>query len=105
MKNTFAILSPGELFHNYELSWLKFNWRVLAEAEREELPLLERVKFISIVCSNLDEVYHKRVRWLKRQQHAAVTDLSPDMRTRRQQLHDIRKEVKKMMERYRICYH
>ncbi len=104
MKNTFAILSPGELFHNYELSWLKFNWRVLAEAEREGLPLLERVKFISIVCSNLDEFYQKRVGGLKRQQHAGVTDLSPDGRTPRQQLHAIRKEVKKMMERYRRCY-
>src|SRR5690625_7826847 len=97
MKNTFAILSPGELFHNYELSWLKFNWRVLAEAEREELPLLERVKFISIVCSNLDEFYQKRVGGLKRQQHSGLTELSTDWCTPRQQLHAIRKAVTKTL--------
>lgn len=97
-------LQREELFENYELSWLKFNWRVLSEAERPDLPLLERVKFISIVCSNLDEFFQKRVGGLKRQHHAGVIDLTIDGRTPLQQLREIRKEVKKMIKRYRECY-
>jgi polyphosphate kinase len=93
-----------ENFENYELSWLKFNERVLAEAERADLPLLERVKFISIVCSNLDEFFQKRVGGLKRQYHAGVTDLTIDGRTPEQQLKEIRKNVKKIIKRYRSCY-
>jgi len=93
-----------EYFENYELSWLKFNERVLAEAERTDLPLLERVKFISIVCSNLDEFFQKRVGGLKRQYHAGVTDLTIDGRTPEQQLKEIRKNVKKIIKRYRSCY-
>lgn len=91
-------------YENYELSWLKFNRRVLAEAERDDNPLLERVKFISIVCSNLDEFYQKRVGGLKRQYHAGVTDLTVDGRTPEQQLREIRKEVLKLIKRYRSCY-
>lgn len=93
-----------EYFENYELNWLKFNERVLAEAERTDLPLLERVKFISIVCSNLDEFFQKRVGGLKRQYHAGVTDLTIDGRTPEQQLKEIRKSVKKFIKRYRNCY-
>jgi polyphosphate kinase len=97
------ILGP-DYFDNYELSWLKFNWRVLAEAERDDLPLLERVKFIGIVCSNLDEFFQKRVGGLKRQFHAGVKDLTVDGRTPIEQLRAIRKEVLKMIKRYRSCY-
>lgn len=97
-------LFGSDYFENYELSWLKFNERVLAEAERADLPLLERVKFISIVCSNLDEFFQKRVGGLKRQFHAGVTDLTIDGRTPGQQLKEIRKNVKKVIKRYRSCY-
>lgn len=93
-----------EYFMNYELSWLKFNWRVLAQAEDPEVPLLERVKFIGIVCSNLDEFFQKRVGGLKRQMHAGVTELSADGRTPEQQLKEIRKDVLKMIRAYRSCY-
>src|SRR6056297_4318600 len=48
-----------EYFINYELSWLKFNWRVLYEAQNPGNTLLERVKFIGIACSNLDEFLSK----------------------------------------------
>lgn len=94
----------SDYFDNYELSWLKFNWRVLSEAQNHRLPLLERIKFIGIVCSNLDEFFQKRVGGLKRQIHAGVTDLSVDGKTPAEQLHDIRKEVLKMIRSYRSCY-
>jgi polyphosphate kinase len=94
----------SDYFDNYELSWLKFNWRVLAEAERGDLPLLERVKFIGIVCSNLDEFFQKRVGGLKRQLHAGVTELTVDGRTPEEQLKAIRKDVLNMIKTYRNCY-
>jgi polyphosphate kinase len=94
----------SEYFINYELSWLKFNWRVLAQAEDPEVPLLERIKFIGIVCSNLDEFFQKRIGGLKRQIHAGVTELSVDGRTPEQQLKEIRKDVLKMIRAYRHCY-
>lgn len=93
-----------EYFLNYELSWLKFNWRVLSEAEDTSVPLLERVKFIGIVCSNLDEFFQKRIGGLKRQLHAGVKDLTADGRTPKEQLNEIRKDVKKMIRAYRDCY-
>lgn len=94
----------SDYFENYELSWLKFNWRVLAEAQNKDVPLLERVNFIGITCSNLDEFFQKRVGGLKRQQHAGVTELTVDGRTPEEQLSEIRKEVKKMISEYRDCF-
>ena len=65
-------------FLNRELSWLDFNERVLALAEDTKLPLLERVKFLAIFASNLDEFYQVRVATLRRQQLAAPGLISPD---------------------------
>ena len=67
-----------EYFVNRELSWLKFDDRVLSEARDKSLPLFERLKFTSIVSSNLDEFYMVRVASLKDQVHANYTkkDLS-----------------------------
>lgn len=93
-----------ENFMNYELSWLKFNWRVLAQAQDPGVPLLERLKFIGIVCSNLDEFFQKRIGGLKRQLHAGVTELSVDGRTPEQQLKEVKKDVLKMIRAYRRCY-
>ncbi|MFO7800103.1 polyphosphate kinase 1 [Rhodohalobacter sp.] len=93
-----------EYFINYELSWLKFNWRVLHEAQNPNNTLLERVKFIGIVCSNLDEFYQKRVGGLKRQYHAGVRELSLDGLTPKEQLTAIRKDVGKMIRAYRDCF-
>lgn len=94
----------SDYFLNYELSWLNFNWRVLAQAEDPEVPLLERIKFIGIVCSNLDEFFQKRIGGLKRQLHAGVTELSVDGRTPEQQLKQVRKDVLRMIRAYRNCY-
>jgi len=97
-------ISGPDYFLNYELSWLQFNWRVLAQAEDPTIPLLERIKFIGIVCSNLDEFFQKRVGGLKRQLHAGVTRLSIDGRTPDKQLREVRKDVLKMIHAYRTCY-
>ena len=84
------------LFFNRELSWLDFNWRVLYQAIDERVPLMERVHFLSIVSSNLDEFFRKRVGGLKRQEAAGVHVLSPDGRTAREQLALIREAVPPM---------
>jgi len=69
-----------------ELTWLNFNFRVLHEAESPRTPLLERVKFLAIVGSNLDEFFMKRVGGLKQQIGAGVVDRSADGRTPAEQL-------------------
>lgn len=83
--------SAGEShFVNRELSWIQFNSRVLALAADSALPLLERVRFLSIFTSNLDEFFMKRVGGLNRQVAAGIATLSPDGLTPRQQLVAIR---------------
>lgn len=88
-----APLEHPHLFFNRELSWLDFNWRVLSQALDERTPLLERVRFLSITSTNLDEFFRKRVGGLKRQAAAGVRALSPDGRTPQEQLRLIREAV------------
>jgi len=81
-----ASWTDPRLYFNRELSWLDFNWRVVYQAEDERWPLLERVRFLSIAASNMDEFFRKRIGGLKRQVAAGVTTLSPDGLSAREQL-------------------
>jgi polyphosphate kinase len=86
-------------FINRELSWLEFNRRVLHEATDARNPLLERVKFLEIFTSNLDEFFMKRVGGLRRQISAGIITHTPDGLTPQQQLVAIRKAVIPMLQR------
>lgn len=88
-----ADLKHPALYFNQELSWVDFNWRVLHLALDERTPLLERVRFVAITASNLDEFVQKRVGGLKRQEAAGVRVLSPDGRTASQQLKLLREAI------------
>ncbi|MBD2495536.1 polyphosphate kinase 1 [Nostoc sp. FACHB-280] len=83
-------LNDSQYYINRELSWLEFNNRVLHEAFDSRTPLLERLKFLAIFSSNLDEFFMVRIAALKQQVEAKVTQLTPDGRTPQQQLDDIR---------------
>lgn len=80
-----AGLGPNQ-YLNRELSWLEFNQRVLDEAADPTVPLLERVKFLSIVCTNLDEFFMIRVAGVKQQIAGEVVDPTPDGMTPPEQL-------------------
>ena len=91
-------------FLNRELSWLKFNQRVLHEACDPRTPLLERLRFMGIFTSNLDEFFMKRVGGLKRQVEAGVTRRSLDGLTPLQQLTAIREAVRAMLQQQGDCF-
>jgi polyphosphate kinase len=90
---------------NRELSWLEFNARVLAEAFDERNKLLERLKFLSIFSTNLDEFYMVRVAGLRRQVSARVQQTLPDGNSPREQLDRIEVRVREMLEHARHCLH
>ncbi|MGA7932902.1 MAG: polyphosphate kinase 1 [Kovacikia sp.] len=91
-------LNDPQYYFNRELSWLEFNYRVLHEAIDPRTPLLERVKFTAIFCSNLDEFFMVRVASLQRQVEAQVATLTPDGRTPQQQLDQISQRLHPMVD-------
>jgi polyphosphate kinase len=96
-------LDNPEWYINRELSLLDFFHRVLEEARDERTPLLERVKFLAIVGSNLDEFFMVRVAGLKQQIAAGVVELSFDGKTPAAQLTAVRKAVSKLLAETRHC--
>lgn len=90
-------LSDPQYYFNRELSWLEFNHRVLQEACNENSPLLERLKFLAIFSSNLDEFFMVRVAALKQQVEAKVSKLSPDGLTAIEQLEAVSQRLRPLV--------
>lgn len=84
-------------FFNRELSWLGFNWRVLEEAANPKVPLLERLRFVSISASNLDEFYTVRVAGLRELARAGTTTPAADGRSPVQQLGLINEQARNLL--------
>src|SRR5438477_10725348 len=91
-------LRRPDLYINRELSWIEFNRRVFEEAQDNRHPLLERVKFLSIFDTNLDEFIMIRLAGLKDQVEAHVPSLSPDGMTAEQQLAAVRQALTPLVQ-------
>jgi polyphosphate kinase len=91
------------LLLNRELSWVEFNRRVLEEALDQRHPLLERLKFLAIFSSNLDEFFMIRVSGLKEALDAGVTETSPDGMTSAEQLKEISARLRPIVEAQMNC--
>ncbi len=90
-------------FFNRELSWLEFNRHVLDEATDESQPILERLKFLCIFSTNLDEFFMIRVSGLKEQIAEGIGELSPDGMTASEQLREIYQRLRPMLKRQVTC--
>ncbi len=97
-------LHRPDLYINRELSWVEFNRRVLEEAQDSRHPLLERVKFLSIFETNLDEFIMIRLAGLKDQLAAHVGSVSPDGLNAEQQLRAVRQRLAPMLQQVRLCW-
>ena len=97
-------LHSTDRFINRELSWLAFNARVLEEADNKAAPILERVNYLSISASNLDEFYMVRIAGLRGQVDAGVLSLSEDGLTPFQQMVSIREEANQLMKQQQQCW-
>jgi polyphosphate kinase len=100
----FSDLHRPDLYINRELSWIEFNRRVLEEAQDSRHPLLERVKFLSIFETNLDEFIMIRLAGLKDQEAAHVSNVSPDGLTAEQQLQAVRQHLAPLVQQVRLCW-
>lgn len=97
-------LDDPHLYVNRELGLLAFQWRVLEEARDSDNPLLERVRFLSIVGSNLDEFFMVRVAGLRAQMDAGILEFGPDRMSPSAQLTAIRREVKRLQDAASTCF-
>jgi polyphosphate kinase len=97
------VLCDPSLYNNRELSLLEYNQRVLEEAQDASNPLLERVKYLCFVASNLDEFFEVRVAGLRQQHQSDAGPPGPDGMSPREQLAAISSRVRRMVEdKYRI---
>src|SRR5258705_505246 len=96
--------APEPSYLNRDLSWLAFNRRVLHEALDDRTPLLERVRFLGIFTSNLDEFFMKRAASLRRQTAKGVLGTTPDGRTPAEVIAEIRRVVPPMLSKQAECY-
>src|SRR5712691_9680561 len=104
-----ALIDPSDLknpalYINRELSWLEFNERVLAQATDAAHPLLERVKFLSIVGTNLDEFFMIRVATTLKKLREGIEDVAPDGYNTEQQLYAMRSRARKQIEDQASCW-
>lgn len=96
--------APANRYFNRELSWLQFNTRVMEEARNKAVPLLERLRFLSISASNLDEFYMVRVAGLRTQMLAGMNAPSFDGLTPERQLDKIGKQVERLIDAQERCW-
>ena len=97
-EETSSVLSDPSLYNNRELSLLEFNERILEEAQDPSNPILERLRFLCIVASNLDEFFEVRVAGLKQQRQSNVSAPGPDGMSPGEQLAAISSRVRKMVD-------
>ena len=97
-------LTQARWFFNRELSWLEFNQRVLEEAQDKSNPLLERLKFLAIVSSNMDEFFEVRVAGLQQQAETQPHRSGPDGLTAQQTLDAIAERAQRMTRDQYLCY-
>jgi polyphosphate kinase len=97
-------LKNPALYINRELSWLEFNERVLAQAQDASHPLLERVKFLAIVGTNLDEFFMIRVSTTLKKLKAGLEDIAPDGLNTEQQLEGMRERARRMLHDQAVCW-